>query len=279
MVKKIENIANFGVFNNFNWDASVIKNNTPIEFKKVNILYGRNYSGKTTLSRIFRAFETNRMPTHFENGTFSLLIDSNQIINQSDINTNQLDIHVFNEDFIKSNLSFFSDPEKPIESFTLLGEENIEIENKIKQLEDILGSNEDNGMSGLYLKYSREKEDLDKKMRALKTKENGLEILLGKKATGGENSIKQRHNEFGDINYNIGKLTKIPTVQKIDTRIIAKPWIMLYEKYGINYYLDLLLDINGIRYVTDLTPNDEIYMPSQEDIEGFVTNKLVGTET
>jgi hypothetical protein len=81
------------------------------------------------------------------------------------------------------------------------------------------------------------------------------------------------------INYNIGRITKVPTSQRIDTRIIAKPWIMVYEKYGINYYLDLLLDINGIRYVTDLIPNDEIYMPVQDDLEGFVQHKLVGTES
>ena len=33
------------------------QNNQPYEFSDINILYGRNYSGKTTLSRIIRAFE------------------------------------------------------------------------------------------------------------------------------------------------------------------------------------------------------------------------------
>ena len=54
MFKKILNINNMGVFNDFDWDNSVRdKGNNIVEFKKVNILYGRNYSGKTTLSRIF----------------------------------------------------------------------------------------------------------------------------------------------------------------------------------------------------------------------------------
>ena len=57
VIKKIKYIDKFAVFNGFDWDAIVRdKNDSIAEFKKLNILYGRNYSGKTTLSRIFRAF-------------------------------------------------------------------------------------------------------------------------------------------------------------------------------------------------------------------------------
>lgn len=52
MIKKFNKINNLAVFNNYNWDSSVP------EFAKINIIYGRNYSGKTTLSRILRAIET-----------------------------------------------------------------------------------------------------------------------------------------------------------------------------------------------------------------------------
>lgn len=53
MIKKIKSINNFAVFENFNWNNSVkTPDGAVMEFTKLNILYGRNYSGKTTLSRI-----------------------------------------------------------------------------------------------------------------------------------------------------------------------------------------------------------------------------------
>ena len=46
MFTKID-IKKFGLYKEFRWLA-----NLP-EMSRVNIIYGRNYSGKTTLSRIF----------------------------------------------------------------------------------------------------------------------------------------------------------------------------------------------------------------------------------
>ena len=48
MIKKI-NINNLGLFKSFNWDSIRDKGNSVIDLKKENIIYGRNYSGKTTL--------------------------------------------------------------------------------------------------------------------------------------------------------------------------------------------------------------------------------------
>ena len=73
MIKKIETIKNFAVFDNFNWDSSSTdKNGQPLKFEKINILYGRNYSGKTTLSRIFRSLETGQLPENYDNPQYEL---------------------------------------------------------------------------------------------------------------------------------------------------------------------------------------------------------------
>ena len=59
MIEKISIIKNLAVFDNFTWDEAVLNTEgRPLRFQKLNILYGRNYSGKTTLSRILRAMET-----------------------------------------------------------------------------------------------------------------------------------------------------------------------------------------------------------------------------
>ena len=54
-IKKIEKINDMGVFSSFIWDENVFgTNREPVEFNRINVIYGRNYSGKNTLSRLFR---------------------------------------------------------------------------------------------------------------------------------------------------------------------------------------------------------------------------------
>ena len=72
-IKKIDSIKNMAVFQDFHWTSSVRdEGNNVAEFKKINILYGRNYSGKTTLSRIFRAMETGSISDKYASPEFQL---------------------------------------------------------------------------------------------------------------------------------------------------------------------------------------------------------------
>ena len=53
MIKKILEIKNFAVFCDFEWDKHVVDSQgKAICLQDVNIFFGRNYSGKTTLSPI-----------------------------------------------------------------------------------------------------------------------------------------------------------------------------------------------------------------------------------
>lgn len=54
MITKVNKIKDFGVFKNFN-------SNFLSEFKTFNLIYGWNYSGKTTLSRVFRCLEKGQL--------------------------------------------------------------------------------------------------------------------------------------------------------------------------------------------------------------------------
>ena len=68
MIKKIKSINKIAVYEDFDWDKSIKnKDGTVEEFKKVNILFGRNYSGKTTLSRIIRTLETGSISEKYDN--------------------------------------------------------------------------------------------------------------------------------------------------------------------------------------------------------------------
>jgi len=204
MIKRI-NINNLGLFKGFNWDTIRDKGNSVIDLKKENIIYGRNYSGKTTLSRIIRALETKEISPRYINPEFEIVLTDNTIINQSDYDTNSLNVRCFNEDFIKENLSFIINPDSEIKPFAILGE-NSEIESQIEAIKNELGENEDDSKT---LKY-KELEDLTVLVKSKHTEftslQSALDSQLTIKATGGTNSIKQQHTKFGDISYNITKL-------------------------------------------------------------------------
>lgn len=222
MIKKI-NINNLGLFKNFQWDIAIRSNpgNNIVELKKENILYGRNYSGKTTLSRIIRALETKEISPRYIDPEFEILLNDNSTINQSNFHENILNVRCFNEDFIKDNLSFIINPDSEIKPFAILGE-NSEIEAQIEAIKNELGDyNEDSKT----LKY-KELADLSELVSELNTElialKRSLDIQLTNKGTVNVDSIKQQHFKFGDINYNKTKLQQeinevlLPTFTSID---------------------------------------------------------------
>ena len=130
-LKNIE-IENFGSYQNFNGLAE--KN----YFKKMNIIYGANYSGKTTLSRIFALLKNKNDPENYLNPIFKTVFE-NEIIDSSNYKENSKELLVFNKDFINENLSFlvFNNHETgSIKSFdaVVVGQDQILINNKINEL-------------------------------------------------------------------------------------------------------------------------------------------------
>jgi wobble nucleotide-excising tRNase len=122
MITKINKIKEFGVFKNFN-------GSTLPELKTFNLIYGWNYSGKTTLSRVFRSLENGKLHDDYLTATFELENATTKYDNKFAIKPN---IRVFNSDFVKENLKWDADNIEPI---FLLGAENIELQKELKQME------------------------------------------------------------------------------------------------------------------------------------------------
>ena len=116
-LKKIIRIQNFGIYENFSWQAELQ------DFSLFNVLYGWNYSGKTTLSRIFRCFEIGEIHRDYAGCNFDFEdYDGNRYQQSSFPNT--LPIRVFNSDFISANLKW----DEGIEPILLLGQQNISLQ-------------------------------------------------------------------------------------------------------------------------------------------------------
>ena len=80
------------------------------------IIYGRNYSGKTTLSRILRSFETNFLDSKYGAPTFSLEMANGTILTQENLQQKDFLFRVFNKDFVLDNLKFIVDPNEKIKA-------------------------------------------------------------------------------------------------------------------------------------------------------------------
>ncbi len=214
-IKKIDSIKGMAVYDDFQWSSSMRDTGNNIaEFKRLNILYGRNYSGKTTLSRIFRALETGTISDKYSSPEFHLSFDGGSTATQSSLGRHGQVIRVFNEDFVRDNLRFIVDDEQAINSFAILGEDNTKLEEEIDKYEAELGSEEDK--SGLIGELVAAEEKLMESRKAHSSKSSGLEGKLRDKANKAGTGVK--HNKtFGDANYNVPKIKSDISVVTQDT--------------------------------------------------------------
>jgi len=203
MIKEIKSIKNMAVFQDFNWDTTVRdagKNIVP--FKKINIIYGRNYSGKTTVSRIIRALEIGSISNKYiNNPDFVISFDGLPDATLSNPKSHGQVVRVFNDDFVKDNLKFIKNEDEAIDAFAILGEDNNKIEDEIANHQNELGDF-DTG-TGMY----RSLRDAETEHRATfdcaRSADQILEELLKTKANG---DIKQKTHIYGEVTYNITKL-------------------------------------------------------------------------
>jgi len=131
MITKINKLKDFGIFHSFSWNGTL----TP--FKKKNLIYGWNYSGKTTFSKLFSNFEK-KSKLHFTNAEYIVEIerDSNTYTQEQLADFPYL-IRVFNSNYIKSVFSWEKEKNEGFEPIHFyLGDEAGDIQPKIDNLKN-----------------------------------------------------------------------------------------------------------------------------------------------
>lgn len=230
MIKKFKSIQNLAVFKNFNWDKSVLdKNGSVLNFQTINVIYGRNFSGKTTLSRIVRAMETGILSDKYESPSFCTSFVNGSETMESTLLKHSEKIRVFNEDFVRENLRFITNPDDSIEPFAILGEDNNKIEKEIEALEKELGLKEEGKETALYANRAETKKELGRIKTDHKKIADSFEKQLSDKATDPQTGIKYKLDRFGDQNYTILKLKA--DIQKISANTYQSPTDTELTKY------------------------------------------------
>jgi wobble nucleotide-excising tRNase len=102
MIKRVQSIKNLGVFQDYKFNGNIQ------EFNDKNIIYGWNYSGKTTLSRLFSFLEKKEIPQEYSDVEFDIKLENNTSINQQNVGNCPFIVKVFNSEFIRENLRFDS---------------------------------------------------------------------------------------------------------------------------------------------------------------------------
>ena len=104
MIKRINTIKKLGVFQDYRRDGNLN------DFNDKNILYGWNYSGKTTISRLISFLDKNAvLDPDYANIEFDIELADGTHINHLNRHSSPILVKVFNSDFVRNNLHFDSD--------------------------------------------------------------------------------------------------------------------------------------------------------------------------
>jgi wobble nucleotide-excising tRNase len=116
LLASFESITGLGILDGFTWPTSVP------HFARLNVVYGWNYSGKTTLSRAFAALQNGAFPSSFPGASLKIRSAAGESFEVPGP-PHGLQIRVFNSDFVRDNLLFDQSQAAPV---VIIGKETIE---------------------------------------------------------------------------------------------------------------------------------------------------------
>ncbi|QHI39014.1 hypothetical protein IMCC3317_44140 [Kordia antarctica] len=261
MIQKID-IEKFGLFNDYQWKDSVGSKEL---FRKLNILYGRNYSGKTTLARIFKSLQDGLIHKNYIDSKFKVTFSDGKEITQDNILELDPDfkIRVYNTDFVNENLSWLHNEDGSIKPFTILGAKNIELDKKIRFIEEQLGSIEEK--KGILFTHDTETQILDTKKTQLEQSKKSLNDKLREKAV----EIKRTSTIYNYPTYQINTIkrdiSKIKPETLLADDIIFDKTRLLKEEAK-----------NDIQKLIEKKPNFNKYF---EEVNEILFQEIRATET
>lgn len=112
-IQRISRLRHPGVLRDFTWPADLP------DFGRFNLIYGWNGSGKTTISRVFRAIEQR---TALAEGEATVRVDGHEVTEHA-FQEARIPVRVFNRDFV--NESVFPATHADVPAIFVVGKENV----------------------------------------------------------------------------------------------------------------------------------------------------------
>ena len=188
-IKKID-IKDFGCYKDYKQHSQSGVGND-FNDGRINIFYGRNYSGKSTYSKIFQSIELNQLPEKYEKIDFEVKLANHRIIKSNEIGSElPIDCKVFNQRFIDDNIYLHND--NKLNSFQIsIGSDTNETLKKIEdiRLNELKPRNEKLSQIELDITEKQQKtkiskDSLDSKLRTTASKIKNLKnpsVVVGNK--------------------------------------------------------------------------------------------------
>jgi len=165
MIRSLDRVKDFGCFHDFSWPADLVP------FKQFNLIFGWNYSGKTTFTRALRCFELKKPHDDFGGAEIQFCDTGGTVHHLSSIVDPHL-FRVFNVDYVRENILFDTSSAPAI---LILGAEDIakqaELAQKQTELETL-------------------NQDLVANRRDKRTRREALDAALTAKARDIKNDLK-----------------------------------------------------------------------------------------
>ena len=174
MLKRIVRLSHPGPLASFSWPTGA---SSLEDFRRFNLIYGWNGSGKTTVSRVLRALENRQVPSDCE---VELSVDGRRI-RESAFGAESVAIRVFNSDFVSDSvLALDSAGVAPI---YVLGEQSVTQQQEVESLK-------------------RQREKLDALLEARRRQRDAASDALDKHRIDRAKEIKEALRSPGQNEYN-----------------------------------------------------------------------------
>lgn len=130
IISQITSLRNLGIFR----DYKRSKTRNPPEFRRYNLIYGFNGSGKTVISRVLSSLETGVLdPRLSVAGSFEVRLSDGETIRSSDSDSLERlkgSVAVFNVDFVEENIRWRNGTANPV---FYIGKEQAELLEELEQ--------------------------------------------------------------------------------------------------------------------------------------------------
>ena len=124
MIQQIDLLRDFGIYRNFQGGGLP-------PFAKCNLIYGWNYSGKTTLSRLFQILEKPERISSWPDSSFRVVLSDGSMVTHESLATNPPSkTRVFNREFVVANFA----QEHTAPAVFILGAQNVALRQRLELL-------------------------------------------------------------------------------------------------------------------------------------------------
>jgi wobble nucleotide-excising tRNase len=160
MLRRFSSITSCGIFQNFRW------NSVAPDFQRINLIYGPNGSGKTSLANALADLSSESTSYSKVSICMSNADKTNERNSDKKLDNEFQRIFVFGDGYVKQNLQFDGDADSTVAAVLTVGKRTIQEEARIAELKPLIDQSEKD-LTDAKKGLANAKKNLDNRYRTL----------------------------------------------------------------------------------------------------------------